>query len=591
MTINAEVPGEVTTEDLIVPGVYEDLLDDPPILYTSYVPIIFEFQKPSWDNLNLNWSEIVNCTDAETTQVATLCPTGYYLEEITRNLTHIFNTEFLFQAGLSVGKRKPYSNVAQSIVDSLSCDEIHPHFKAGLSGVIDVESYFSELNACPLIREILINQTLTARDMPFFKPLFDKTLAAYNKSWASHVQVEDRIISSALLVDFYAAIKGILLGNFLLDNERWEDAFGSCAEHQLPRMIINESDLRSILKTVGERLMEYKYEPSIPLDQIFKLYDLKLTDCAFTTRQTYLIRLLIPIKLPDVNSFRLYNLLPLPSIFKTDLGYKLCELTNIPLQQIQSTKDNERHPVSCQDTDYPLCYVSITTDTVVQTLDYAFECTRALAKNDISKNILKYCKSRLQCSLLDTQDAPYYKRLTSDTVFISVIYEFRDRFNLSIWCKDKQLQSLDVTKNSTEFLITLPFGCEIRDSKQKVFIPSAPYKNSTAVRNPNLHKFSLPDVILQPKYLLPNESAIILTELKTRMQKLEVALEEATQQSLSALSNRGLYVALVILLLIIVAVLFLWGLQLWRWKRSTLRTRASYVMFDQAPILQDDAAL
>ena len=563
------------------PGIHYRETSEEPVFYTSFVPIIFQFERPTWDKMDLDWSEAENCSSAGSKKSGFACPIVYSLKQITGSLSKTLSLQTQLDNSYTL---------ANNIVEDFSCEKVLPHFKS-LSSV-NISDYLEALKVCPLGRAAMLQEI-----KPFVSPeqdlLFSSILETLNSTSVFHIH--DASVSNAIKVNAYTALQSIFLTRRLLDNERWNSVVRSCSiEHKLSPDLINEADLNANLASLqSEAMVGENYEFSVPIEMVRRLYSLEVTDCAYANEyQTLLVRLLVPVRPRDFRSLEYRQLHNVPSIYSTVSGYKLCQVQGIPKEIAYSGSNNndKLYKVSCEDAiKSKLCHVSLNEkrdDDDNPTNDRSFECATAILRNSNDKVILKHCKSYFTCSPFDVVDAPYIKKISPSTLFYSRANVRFRLIHIIVKCNGEDVDTFPVSNSTiSEFLLTVPCNCTIWQNNTRIF-SSAPC-SSIDENPPQLSKRAIQQLDLPEEILLPaclEDSINMYVALKQRLNQLESSAKEYAK------GDRRFYSLLS--LLIISISCFCAALSFFLWKRQIQRKcqKSSYAMLDRTHLIgrEDD---
>jgi hypothetical protein len=456
-----------------VSGTFAEYLPDP-IFYDTFLPLLYEFPMPKHmeNALKLLWDHATVCNASDSRYDGKLCPVVHHLHKVVANLSQDmgFWKDFLPESF-------PQSDISSSSVKVIPhCDEIAPHFSNYYSTEDQLHAYLKYLEKCPFGQNMeVISQPHTwIMDKQIYYTMMERFYSEFYRSLPGQGNI-DWVVT----LNSYTAIQGVLLANNYMESNRLKTAFMTCQNGRIPESFIKTTMLQEALKSLKAKVyskhFKFLWEKDGDLSMYYKL---PLTDCVFVDDYKLVVRVLIPVKVTDVDA-KLLQLKTFPFVERflgntksspvekseiTDQSsgkIKLCMLSTLSNMKVVETNSGLLFETNCKPNE--LCKSS-ELDSFLPT-DI---CTSAVAMNN-EELIAKHCA--IKCFSIDRKSLPIIRRKSSDTFVAVGISEDKIFIN----CNGQPLEKFNL-KNVGALEIKLPCNCQISYGYQ-TFRPSEECSN------------------------------------------------------------------------------------------------------------------
>lgn len=397
--VTSNLPNDPDLTSTVVEGI-SILNISPPIFYTSFVPLIYEFKLPRWSEADIavKWpyGDSNSCTRSEKVT---------NMNNIGCGVVHLYNSileEFL-------AKTKILQEPIDSFTQYSNARCIHnPTSSTTASGIMKQGTYWEILAGnidCPP-NKIDHRNTIAVEFSSFQTTKWNSLLKKFRDSYVS--KLSHFSISSATYANSYSAMQAGVLVDLLQSVGKWERSLDLCQAGVLPRHLVSKKRFTSSLEKIKSQLAHQNMQPSINIGENQLYYKLPLTDCVFEDERTMILRILIPIK-PIGRIFKVVEVMSIPFLSSgLDRAPAICSLKDVDGTFIYEEKTGMVRKSGCNPNSL-LCPI-LHPDTFLEKQD----CVTSLLRNDTEN--LQICKS--ECFPFDVSSGYIIKRVKSDQFLI-----------------------------------------------------------------------------------------------------------------------------------------------------------------------------
>lgn len=357
-----------------------------------------------------------------------------------------------------------------------NCAEITSHFRHTYTSPEHLEEYLDALQGCPLGSHVHPPITPPSNwiiDKQIYYTMVDRFYSEFYRTLPGTGNI-DWVVT----LNSYVTIQSLLLANNYMESNRVMNAFLQCGQQLIPSSFIKPELLRAALilnkANVYNNHLQYLWD-SDSTEEIQSYYKLPIADCTFTKDFKLVIRILIPVKVPDVET-------------------RLLQVRTFPfMEKLPLKKDNSDVTRSHHDEEYALQLCKLQSPGSIEMIQSNFgllfenkdNCAsgKLCGRNNLNSFLpLDGCISsilsgneslvkggcRLGCFPVDERSLPIFQRTSSDT-FLAV---GTSKNKIFIQCNGQPLEKLDLVDLGV-LEIKLSCNCQI-SYRSLVLQPSSP---------------------------------------------------------------------------------------------------------------------
>lgn len=212
-----------------------------PIFYTTFFPLIFEYQLPQWNqaDLRIKWmsGHSTNCNTTESSgfwnQVG--CPSVYHYNSVIGKF---------FDKTKSIAFGHSNNHDIQNGFPSLpiSCEEISSHFAENSSSSTSWDYYWKLLSSCPVrdFQKASVSSELAKIDLT----KLDYMLKRFYDLYAVYSYNHYSYVGGSVYTSTYSALQSSGLLEHFVEMQRWSDSISLCNSGKLPRHLVGFSKFK-----------------------------------------------------------------------------------------------------------------------------------------------------------------------------------------------------------------------------------------------------------------------------------------------------------------------------------------------------------